>query len=82
MRHGAASHASAVDRMPQSVLQERMRHGSVQSTLRYKKHVRYLKELEQVPAAIQQWTTRLEKRLGPLLLGQERPPVPPFTIQK
>ncbi|CAK0801338.1 unnamed protein product, partial [Prorocentrum cordatum] len=78
MGRGAASHARAVDRMPQSVLQERMRRGSAQSTLRYKKHVRYLKELEQVPLAIQQWTTRIERRLGPLLLGQERPPAPPF----
>eukprot|EP00959_Pyramimonas_sp_CCMP1952_P370245 7753987-Pyramimonas_sp.AAC.1 len=81
MRHGAASHASAVDRMPQSALQERMRHGSAQSTLRYKKHVRYLKLLELVPSAIQQWTTRVERLLGPLLLGQERPPTPPFRIQ-
>ncbi|CAK0900473.1 unnamed protein product, partial [Prorocentrum cordatum] len=61
---------SAIDHMPQSVLQERMRHGSAPSTLGRRKRVRYFRELEKAPSAIQQWTNRIEGRPGPLLLGK------------
>ena len=75
-RHGAAPHAAAIDGASLADLQERRRHTAPGSTLRYRKHIQYLRLLEDVPPALIQWTDLLERQLGPLLAGREKPTAP------
>ncbi|CAK0837915.1 unnamed protein product, partial [Prorocentrum cordatum] len=71
VRHGAASHAAAVDQLPLSGITERLRHGSPRSSLRYAKHVRYLSLLNRVPQAVVDWSETIHARLGSLLGGSD-----------
>ena len=52
MRHGAAPHATTMDGMDLNELQARVRHVSAQSTARTSRHVRYLAQLQKVPAVM------------------------------
>ena len=59
VRHGAASHATAVDQLPLTAVTERLRHGNPRSSLRYAKHVRYLSLLNAVPRPVADWSEEI-----------------------
>ena len=80
VRHGAASHAAALESVPLTVIGARLRRTNPNSSLRYAKHVRYLGLLNDAPAAVAAWAEWVEPRLGPLLSGQLQPKPPSFTL--
>lgn len=77
LRHGAASHASALLNMSQAELQSRLRHTSEQSTLRYARHVRYLAEVQRLPREVLEWADVVDDFLPTIVAGGV-PPVPSF----
>jgi integrase len=79
LRHGAASHAAVVDRMPIDAIQRRLRHQSPVSTKRYEKATRYQAEAARLPASVQQWGLWVDEHLVELLLGS-LPPLGPETF--
>jgi len=81
LRHGAASHAAAIRGVSLAELQNRLRHTSPQSTLRYARHVRYLSELAKVPDELAVWAEEVERLLPDILASHRRPSVPPFLKQ-
>ncbi|CAK0812350.1 unnamed protein product, partial [Prorocentrum cordatum] len=81
VRHGAASHAAAVDQLPLSAITERLRHGNPHSSLRYAKHVRYLSLLNRVPQAVVDWGEEIHARPGSLLGGSDILQAPAFLLQ-
>ncbi|CAK0853843.1 unnamed protein product [Prorocentrum cordatum] len=81
VRHGAASHAAAVDQLPLSGITERLRHGNPHSSLRYAKHVRYLSLLNRAPQAVVDWSETIHARLGSLLGGSDVLQAPAFLPQ-
>ncbi|CAK0800977.1 unnamed protein product [Prorocentrum cordatum] len=81
VRHGAASHAAAVDQLPLSGITERLRHGNPHSSLRYAKHDRYLALLNRVPQAVVDWSETIHARLGGLLGGTDVLQAPAFLPQ-
>ena len=82
VRHGSASHASAIDGMDLVTLQHRLRHTTTTSTLRYSKHVRYLAELEKVPPEVEQWGEYVRVHLGEVLAGRGALHAPRWTRTK
>jgi hypothetical protein len=78
MRHGAASHAAAVEHWSQDQLMARLRHKAPSSTARYARHVRYLAELEKVPKVLHRWAEEVELMLDSILGDGAVPRLPPF----
>jgi len=78
LRHGAASHAAAVEGWSQERLMAQLRHASAQSTARYARHVRYLAEMEKVPRELQAWSDVVRNHLDQILGDQLPPPRPSF----
>ena len=74
IRHGAASHAAASGAMRLDDISERLRHGSLSSTLRYAKHVRYATEVERLPSRVRAYGEWVDEHLGPILRGTLVPP--------
>ena len=74
IRHGAASHAAASGAMRLDEISERLRHGSLSSTLRYAKHVRYATEVERLPSRVRAYGDWVDEHLGPILRGTLVPP--------
>ncbi|CAK0814693.1 unnamed protein product, partial [Prorocentrum cordatum] len=72
VRHGAASHAAAVEGLDLAAVQERLRHAHLASTLRCRKHVQHLRLIDAVPAAVMQWAEAAEQQLRPALRGRGR----------
>ena len=82
MRHGAASHASALENMGKVELMERLRHTSEQSTQRYSRHVRYLAELEKVKHEVVVFADAVESKLSDILGKHAVPKVPKWLKRK
>ncbi len=81
VRHGAASHAAAIDGWDMAAIQERLRHAHPGSTLRYKKHIQYLRLLDQVPIEVSSFANDVEQQLGEILSGRGLMPAAPWQAQ-
>ena len=80
VRHGSASHASAVEGMALTEIQERLRHATAQSSLRYAKHARYQAEVADLPQEILRCAREVDAELVPLLLGKTKVRLPQFAL--
>ena len=67
---GAASDDALYQRRSLPEIQERLRHANPKSTLRYKKHTRYLAELGQVPPLVRAYGEAVEAQATDILNGR------------
>ncbi|CAK0904966.1 unnamed protein product [Prorocentrum cordatum] len=70
VRHGAASDDALYQRRSLAEIQERLRHACPKSTLRYKKHTRYLAELGKAPPRVRAYGEAVEAQAAALLNGR------------
>ncbi|CAK0841243.1 unnamed protein product, partial [Prorocentrum cordatum] len=70
VRHGAASDDALYRRRTLTEIQERLRHSHPKSTLRYKKHTRYLAELGKVPPRVRAYGEAVEAQIAAVLSGR------------